>query len=154
MKIAVSATGATIDSEVDPRFGRARYFLIVDTDTMEVEAISNSNAMGGGGVGIASAQLVANKGAEAVLTGNCGPNAFSALAQVNIPVITGVSGKIKDALEAYKAGKYQEAAKANVDEHFGKNPGVGFGGPQAMNQQTFGDGQMRGGGGRGMGRGF
>ena len=155
MKIAVSATGQDIEANVDPRFGRAQYFLIVDTETMQAEAVSNSNAMAGGGAGIASAQLVANKSAEVVLTGNCGPNAFSALAAVNVPVITGVSGKIKDAVEAYKAGKYQAAPKANVADHFGKSPGGGFGGPaggtQAMNQQTFGGSQM--GGGRGIGRG-
>jgi len=149
MKIAVSSTGPTIDADVDPRFGRAQYFLIVDTDTMEAEAISNNNAVGGGGVGIASAQLVANKGAETVLTGNCGPNAFSALAQVNVQVITGVSGKIKDAIEAYKAGKYQAAQQANVADHFGSPQG---GGGQAMGGGGMGRGMGRG-GGRGMGRG-
>ncbi|MBT3362143.1 MAG: NifB/NifX family molybdenum-iron cluster-binding protein [Chloroflexi bacterium] len=148
MKIAVSATGQDIEANVDPRFGRAQYFLIVDTETMQAEAVSNDNAMGGGGVGIASAQLVANKGAEVVLTGNCGPNAFSALAQVGVQVIIGVSGKIKDAVEAYKAGKYQAAPQANVAEHSGSPQG---GGTQAMNQQ-MGGGMGRG-GGRGMGGG-
>jgi predicted Fe-Mo cluster-binding NifX family protein len=157
MKIAVSATGQDIEANVDPRFGRAQYFVIVDTETMQAEAVSNSNATAGGGAGIASAQLVANKGAEVVLTGNCGPNAFSALAQVNVSVITGVSGKIKDAVEAYKEGKYQAAPQANVAEHFGSPQGGGggtaspSGGDQSMNQQMFGRGQM--GGGRGMGRG-
>lgn len=164
MKIAVSATGQDIEANVDPRFGRAQYFLIVDTETMQAEAVPNSNAMGGGGVGIAAAQLVANKGAEALLTGNCGPNAFSALAQVNVAVITGVSGKIKDAVEAYKEGKYQPSPKANVAEHFG-SPQDGGGSEtsspnQAMNQQMFGGGGrgmgrgMGGGGGRGGGRGM
>ncbi|MFC1979215.1 NifB/NifX family molybdenum-iron cluster-binding protein [Chloroflexota bacterium] len=148
MKIAVSATGQDIEANVDPRFGRAQYFVIVDADTMQAEVVSNDNAVAGGGAGIASAQMVANKGAEVVLTGNCGPNAFSALSAVNIPVITGVSGKIKDAVEAYKEGKYQAAPKANVDEYFGKSPGGGFGGP------SRGGGQMGGGGGRGMGRGM
>ena len=67
---------------------------------------------------------------------------------MNVQVITGVSGKIKDAVEAYKAGKYQTAQQANVGDHFGSPQG---GGGQAMNQQMFGGGQM--GGGRGMGRG-
>ena len=158
MKIAVSATGTDINSDVDPRFGRAQYFLIVDTETMQAEAVINDNASAGGGAGIASAQLVANKGAELVLTGNCGPNAFSTLAQVNVPVITGVFGKIKDAVEAYKAGKYQAAPQANVAEHSGSPQGSGesaapSGGDQAMNQQMFGRGQMGGGKGMGQGRG-
>jgi len=150
MKIAVSATGATLDSEVDPRFGRAQYFLIVDVDTMQVEAVSNENAMAGGGAGTASAQLVVNKGAQAVLTGNCGPNAFAALAAVNVPVITGVFGKVREAVENYKAGKYQSISQANVADHFGKAPGGGFGAGQ-----MFGGGRgTGGGGGRGRGRGF
>lgn len=75
MKIAISATGPSLDAEVDPRFGRCQYFLIIDPDTMEFEAIDNTNKMASGGAGIASAQAVAQKGVQVVLTGNCGPNA-------------------------------------------------------------------------------
>ena len=79
MKIAVSATGPDMDAEVDPRFGRCQYFIIVDPETMEFEAVDNESAMASGGAGISAAQMIAGKGVEAVLTGNCGPNAYQVL---------------------------------------------------------------------------
>ena len=72
MKIGISATGKTLDSEVDLRFGRCRYFIISDTETNEFEAIDNSSATAAGGAGISAAQILSNKGVKAVLTGNCG----------------------------------------------------------------------------------
>jgi len=82
MKIAISASGSDLSSSVDPRFGRCPFFLLVDTDTMEFEAVENSNVSAMSGAGIQSAQFIANKGAKALLTGSCGPNAFQTL-QVN-----------------------------------------------------------------------
>ena len=76
MKIAISATGTGMDDAVDPRFGRCSFFQIIDTDTGEVEAVANENAAAGGGAGIKSAQMMVDRGVSAVLTGNCGPNAF------------------------------------------------------------------------------
>jgi len=84
MKIAVSATGPDLSAQVDPRFGRCRYFIIVDPDSMEFESIENSSVMAGGGAGVATAQLIVGKEVEAVLTGNCGPNAFSVLEAAKI----------------------------------------------------------------------
>ena len=107
MKIAVSASGSSLDAEVDPRFGRCQYFIIIDPDTMEFEAVNNSGAMAGGGAGISTAQTIAGKGVDAILTGNCGPNAFQVLSAAGIKVATGVSGKVQDAVRDYKAGKYQ-----------------------------------------------
>jgi len=75
MMIAISATGPTLDAEVDPRFGRCQCFIIADPQTMEFEAADNSSAMAAGGAGISAAQMIAGKGVEALLTGNCGPNA-------------------------------------------------------------------------------
>ncbi|NQT30876.1 MAG: NifB/NifX family molybdenum-iron cluster-binding protein [Deltaproteobacteria bacterium] len=155
MKIAISATGTTLDAEVDPRFGRCQYFIIADPQTMEFEAVDNSSATAAGGAGIAAAQMIAGKGVEAVLTGNCGPNAHQVLSPAGIQVITGVSGKIKDAITAYQSGKLQANSKPNVPDHFGMgadpgtgtNPGMGGGMGKGM-----GGGMGRGGGG-GMGRG-
>jgi predicted Fe-Mo cluster-binding NifX family protein len=128
MKIAISATGPTIDDEVDPRFGRCQYFIVADPETAEFEAISNASAMSSGGAGISAAQMIAGKGVEAVLTGNCGPNAYQALSPAGIKVITGISGKIKDAIEEYKSVKYSAAQQANVPDHFGMGgPGMGRG---------------------------
>lgn len=127
MKIAISATGPTLKDEVDPRFGRCPYFIIIDPDTMEFEALDNASAMAAGGAGISSGQTIANKGAEVVLTGNCGPNAYQVLASSGLQVITGVSGKIGDAIQAYKSGKFQSSSQPNVASHFGMGAGTGSG---------------------------
>jgi predicted Fe-Mo cluster-binding NifX family protein len=119
MKIAVSATGTTLDATVDPRFGRCRYFVIVDPDTMDFEAVDNSASAAGGGAGIAAAQSVVGKGVEAVLTGNCGPNAFRVLEAGNIRVMTRVSGTVQEAVNNYKEGKYQASPQATVVDHYG-----------------------------------
>jgi len=127
MKIAVSATGLDLDAEVNPRFGRCQYFVIVDPQSMEFEALDNSNAMAAGGAGISTAQMIASKGAEVVLTGNCGPNAYQTLSAAGIQVITGVAGKIRDAIEAYKAGRFQSSAQPSVGSHYGMGMGMGSG---------------------------
>jgi len=137
MKIAISTNGSTLDAEVDPRFGRCQYFIVADPETMEFEAINNSSAMAGGGAGISAAQMVANKGVKAVLTGNCGPNAYQVLSSAGIQVITGVSGSVKDAIEGYRSGKFQTSASANVPDHFGMGWSRGGGkrmGGSAMSQ--------------------
>ena len=123
MKIAISAAGQDLDAQLDPRFGRCQAFLIVDADTMEFEAVANTAATQGGGAGIAAAQMIADKGVEAVLTGNCGPNAFSVLDKAGIKVLTGVTGTIKEAVASYKAGKLQPSTQANVDAHSGSGRG-------------------------------
>ena len=128
MKIAISATGPTLDADVDPRFGRCQYFIIADPETMQFEAMDNSSATAAGGAGISAGQAIAGKGVQAVLTGNCGPNAHQVLSSSGIQIITGVSGKIKDAIEGYKSGKFQASAQANVPDHFGMGRGMGMGG--------------------------
>jgi len=127
MRIAVSASGLSLDAEVDPRFGRCQYFIIIDPDTLEFESIENSSATASGGAGISAAQIVASKGVEAILTGNCGPNAYQVLSPAGIKVIAGVSGKVQDAVRDYKAGKYQANSQPNVSVHFGMDKGQGTG---------------------------
>lgn len=119
MKIAVTVAEPTLDAQVDPRFGRCRYFLIVESDDMSFEAVENPNTVVGGGAGIHSAKLVADQGAAVVLTGNCGPNAFSALEAAGIQVVVGMTGTVKEAIDAYKSGKAAPASGANVQTHFG-----------------------------------
>ena len=119
MKIAISSTGATLDAEVDPRFGRCAFFMIVDPDTREWEAVSNEAAQMGGGAGIKAAQLVADKGAEVLITGNCGPNAFQSLMAANIRVFTGASGSVRDAIDQYQKGQLTETTEPSVGRHFG-----------------------------------
>jgi predicted Fe-Mo cluster-binding NifX family protein len=119
MKIAISATAPDLSAQVDPRFGRCQYFVIVDPDSMEFEGIENSSASASGGAGIAAAQLIVGKEVAAVLTGNCGPNAFNVLEAAGIKVMTGVSGTVKEAVTSYKAGKYNAISQANVSPHSG-----------------------------------
>lgn len=123
MKIVVSAAGKDLDAEVDPRFGRCQYLAFVDTDTMEFEAIENAAMAAGGGAGIATAQTVADRGAKAVLTGNMGPNAYEVLSQAGIQVLTGVSGKVKDVVEAFKSGSLSESSGPTVGAHHGTGAG-------------------------------
>ena len=127
MKIAISATGPTLDDKVDPRFGRCQCFIIIDPETMEFEAVDNSSGMAAAGAGISTAQMIANRGVQAVLTGNCGPNAYQVLSSAGIKVITGASGKIADAVQGYQAGKFQANSQPNVPGHFGIGSGMGMG---------------------------
>jgi predicted Fe-Mo cluster-binding NifX family protein len=119
MKIAITSTGKTLDSQVDQRFGRAAYFLVIDSDTMDFSVIENENAAAAGGAGIASAKAVIDAGAEAVLTGNCGPNAQRTLSAAGIKLYTGVAGTVKESIELFKNGKLTDAAGPNVEAHFG-----------------------------------
>jgi len=127
VKIAISATGPGLDADVDPRFGRCQYFIIVDAETMQFEALENSSAAAAGGAGISAAQMVANKGVAVVLTGNCGPNAYQTLSAAGVQVISGVSGTVRDAVQAHKAGKLQPSAQPNVASHYGMGMGRGRG---------------------------
>jgi predicted Fe-Mo cluster-binding NifX family protein len=111
MKVCISSTERDLNSDVDPRFGRCIYFIIVDTNTQEFKAIANSNISATGGAGIQSAQLVAKEGVEAVITGNMGPNAFQTLFSLKIKVFTGAAGTVKDAIKEFKNGKLQEMLK-------------------------------------------
>ena len=119
MKIAVTSTGKTLDSEVDPRFGRAACFIIVDTETMDFNVIENESVAAAGGAGITSAKVVIDAGAEAVLTGNCGPNAEQPLTAAGVKLYTGATGTVAEAIELFKSGKFTQAAGPNVQAHFG-----------------------------------
>ena len=119
MKLCVSSTGKDLDADVDPRFGRCHYFLIIDTETMKINVISNESIMTSGGAGIQAAQMVVKTGATTVVTGNIGPNAFQTLHAADINVITGVSGTIKEAVEKYKKGELNETKAPNVGSHSG-----------------------------------
>jgi predicted Fe-Mo cluster-binding NifX family protein len=121
MKIAVTSTGKVLDSQVDPRFGRTAYFIIVDTETMGFTAVENAGADAGSGAGINSAKAVLDAGAQAVLTGNCGPNAQRTLDAGGIKLYLGLKGTVAQAVEQFKAGVLKEAASANVEPHSGLN---------------------------------
>ena len=147
MKIAVSSSGNNLDSQIDPRFGRCAYFVVVDTESMSFETFDNESIALGGGAGIQAAQFVASKGAKAILTGNVGPNAVKTLAAAGVEVFVGQNGTVGEAVERYKRGDLQPSSQANVADHHGMAGGGGGGGV------TGGGRGMGGGGGRGMGGG-
>ena len=118
MKVAITAQGKNLESKVDPRFGRASWFILVDTETGKYQAVSNEqNLNAGQGAGIQSAENVSRQGAGAVITGNCGPKAFRTLSAAGIKVYIGAEGTVGEIFEKFKAGKLQEAAGANVEGH-------------------------------------
>ena len=142
MKIAVSSNGNDLDSQVDPRFGRCAYFVIVETDDMGFEAFENGSIALGGGAGIQAAQFVASKGAKAVITGNVGPNAVQTLSAAGVETFVGQSGTVREAIERYTKGGISSTSTPNVADHYGMGSGAGMGRGMGM------------GGGRGMGRGM
>jgi len=175
MKVAVTAKGKDLGDQVDSRFGRCPYFLVVDIDTMSAEAIENPNLALGGGAGIQSAQLMAEHDVSVVLTGNCGPNAHQTLSAAGIQIIVGASGCIRDAVERFKAGSLSTIQEPNVASHFGmgvvdtlqptatgsgtgkgmgSGRGMGMGGGRGMGMGSGRGMGMGGGRGMGMGRGM
>jgi len=119
MKLAVTSEGDGLDAPVDPRFGRCTKFVLVDPDTLEHESVENDAANADAGAGISAAQTVVRLGAKAVITGSCGPKAFSVLSGAGIPVYTGATGTVRDAVAAFKAGKLRSAAGPNAAGHSG-----------------------------------
>lgn len=107
MKIAISMTGVNSGDNVDARFGRCKCFMVTDTETGASEIKDNTAAASSGGAGISAAQMVVASGAKAVLTGRCGPNASKVLDEAGVRIISGVEGKAKDVIEAFKNGRYK-----------------------------------------------
>ncbi len=99
MKVAVSSSAKDLSTQLDPRFGRCSFFMIVETDDMSFEAFDNESIGLGGGAGIQSAQFVASEGAKAVITGNCGPNAVQTLSVAGIELFTGQAGTVKEVVK-------------------------------------------------------
>ena len=119
MKVVVTAQGRDLDSPVDPRFGRARYFLLIDTETGQFTAHDNmQNLNAPQGAGIQAAQMVVQLGAEAVLTGNVGPKAFTTFEAGQVAVHAGATGTVREALEELRSGRLQPAAMATVEGHW------------------------------------
>jgi len=143
MKVAVSADAPSLDAQIEPRFGRAPYFVFIDTNTMETEIVENPFTTQMSGVGIQTAQLVVEKGVQAVITGNLGPKAFQGLSAAGIQIITKSGGTVREAVEEFKQGKLTPTPPATSPAPTG---GLGRGMGRGM-----GLGMGRGMGGRGYG---
>jgi len=116
MKIAVTSKGVDLNSEVDPRFGRAAYILVVDSETLSFEVLNNKeNVNAFKGAGIQAAKMVSETGADVLLTGYCGPNAFKAMKAAKVGVANDATGTVREAVAAYEAGKLPLAEDANVE---------------------------------------
>jgi predicted Fe-Mo cluster-binding NifX family protein len=119
MKIAVTSTGNELISDLDPRFGRAKYFIIVDPETLEYEVAENRQNLNlPQGAGIQSAKTIVDQKADVLISGNCGPKAFQVLNAAGIKVVTGARGRVIDAITQYKSGQLRAAGGANVEGHW------------------------------------
>ncbi len=127
MKIVVTSDGPDLEAPASPVFGRCSTYIFVDTDTMEFEAISNPAMSAPGGAGIQAAQFVVEQGAQAMLTGNVGPNAYNVFQAAGVPIYLLTGGTVREAVEAYKAGRLPSAADASVQAHAGMGMGLGMG---------------------------
>jgi len=118
LKICITSSGKDMESTVDGRFGRCRFFCIYDTESKETRVVENQGALSQGGAGIAAAQQVVDEGVEVLLTGNLGPNAMGVLGSAGIKAFRAGGIDIAKALEMYKAGQLQ-SIDAPVSAHYG-----------------------------------
>ncbi len=150
MKIAISSVDNKIDSIIDPRFGRCRYFIIVDTDSFDYVSVENPGFNTAQGAGIQAAQVVSSLNVNAVITGNVGPNAYQALSAAGIKIYSCIGETVRNSVNLFNAGSLKEISAPTVAAHFGMNtapgqnqaPGMGMGGGMGR-----GRGKGRGGGG-------
>jgi predicted Fe-Mo cluster-binding NifX family protein len=120
MKLAVTAAGPDLDAPVDPRFGRAKYFLVVDTDSSEVIVIDNEvNLAATQGAGIQAGKRIVELGVEALLSGHVGPKAYTTLRAGGVEIYSGVAGSVAEAVERFKRGELKPAATSDVAGHWG-----------------------------------
>jgi predicted Fe-Mo cluster-binding NifX family protein len=109
MKLIITATSPSIDSPVDPRFGRGAYFLITDTDTFEWQALPNPAVNASGGAGIQAAQFVTEQNCAAVISGDFGPNAYNALQAAGIKMyLFGSCRNVREAVQQFKADQLEQ----------------------------------------------
>ncbi|MEW6623186.1 MAG: NifB/NifX family molybdenum-iron cluster-binding protein [Bacillota bacterium] len=119
MKIAVSAKKEGLDAEIDPRFGRAKWIIIYDDVSKEIENIDNTlNFNAAQGAGIKTAELVVRKGCSVVITGHLGPKAFNVLAKAGVKGYLREHGKVIEAVLDLKEGKLNECKQADVEGHW------------------------------------
>jgi predicted Fe-Mo cluster-binding NifX family protein len=119
MKIAITSSGKENTSALNPRFGRCEYFILVDTETKEWEAIENPAVGAGGGAGTQAAQFIANQGAEAVISGRFGPNAFTVLEAAKLQAFVSTQKTVDAALEKFLAGELEQVKAATGPQMHG-----------------------------------
>jgi len=119
MKVAITAQGKELSSEIDLRFGRAKWLIVVDTESDDFQAHDNAvNLNAAQGAGIQTGQNIANLGVEAVITGNVGPNAFKTLNAADIKIFLAEKQTVQEAIDSFTAGELKEIDQANVEGHW------------------------------------
>ena len=119
MKLAITSTGKELDSNLDPRFGRAAYFIVVDPETMAMEVVENSQNLNlPQGAGIQAGKTIVDNQVEVLITGHCGPKAFKVLQQAGVKVVTGAGGTVSDAITQFNDGEFEISAEADVEGHW------------------------------------
>ena len=119
MKIAISSQGNGLNSQMDPRFGRAKSFVIYDTETKNYQDVSNTqNLQATQGAGIQAAKTVIDSGAEILITGNVGPKAFSTLNSAGVKIFIGESGTVSNMINNYINNELKMTDGANVEGHW------------------------------------
>lgn len=121
MKILITVTSPDFETTLDPRFGRAAYFLLVDADTLDWQAQPNPAVNASGGAGIKAAQFAVDAGCAAVVSGDCGPNAFEVLDAAGISMyLFGQSQNVQQVIESWRAGKLEKIGAATSSGHHGR----------------------------------
>lgn len=143
MKVVITANGTDLEAQASPVFGRCPAYVLVDTETMQFEGLENPAIATPSGAGIQAAQFVIERGGQAIVTGNMGPNAYGVFQASGVPVYLFGGGTVQEAVEAYVAGRLEPVGGANVPAYSGMGRGMGAG---------MGRGRGRG-RGMGMGRG-
>lgn len=119
MKICFTSKGCDLESEVEARFGRAPYFVIYDDESGAHEVAENiRNLEAASGAGVQSASTLVGKDCSWIVTGHIGPKAMSVLKAAGVKVVTGVTGPIREAIEAFTAGQLKETDQADVPSHW------------------------------------
>jgi len=119
MKLAITSTGKELISDLDPRFGRAKYFILVDPESLEYEVVENKqNLNSPQGAGIQAAKTIVDRKADVLISGNCGPKAFHVLSAAGVKVVTGAKGRVMDGITQFGSGQLHESAEANVEGHW------------------------------------
>jgi len=119
MKLAITSPGQELDSNLDPRFGRAAYFIMVDPKTMAFEVVENSQNLNlPQGAGIQAGKTIVDNHVDVLITGHCGPKAFKVLQKAGIKIMTGAGGRVTDAVAQFITGKLEISAEADVEDHW------------------------------------
>ena len=119
MRLAITSTGKELDSNLDPRFGRTAYFIVVDPETMAFEVVENSQNLNlPQGAGIQAGKTIADNKVDVLITGHCGPKAFKVLRSAGVKIVTGAGGTVTDAIAQFNNGELEISTESDVDGHW------------------------------------